>query len=143
VKWILSPFLAGALFAIGLAVSGMTNPHKVIGFLDLTGRRGPWDPSLAMVMVGAIAVYASAYWLSRRMLQKPMAAARFAIFHREDVDSRLLIGSAIFGIGWGLAGYCPGPALVSLATGGAQVIAFCAAMGAGFWVTKKLDARLG
>jgi uncharacterized protein len=131
-------FGSGLLFAIGLAISGMTNPAKVIAFLDVTGRRVPWDPSLALVMAGAIASYASAYWWSKRALRKPLLAPRFHEPSKRAIDRRLLLGAALFGVGWGLAGYCPGPAFVSLATGSASSIAFCAAMVVGFWITRKV-----
>jgi uncharacterized protein len=134
-------FGAGLVFAIGLAISGMTNPAKVIAFLDVTGQRVPWDPSLALVMAGAIASYASAYWWSKRALRKPLLAASFSEPSNRGVDRRLLLGAAIFGVGWGLAGYCPGPAFVSLATGSAAALAFCAAMVAGFWITRSFDQR--
>ena len=130
---------SGLLFAIGLAVSGMTNPAKVIAFLDVTGRRVPWDPSLALVMAGAIGSYASAYWWSKRALRKPLLAPRFHEPSNRKIDRRLLLGAAVFGVGWGLAGYCPGPAFVSLATGSASALAFCAAMAAGFWITRKVS----
>ena len=130
--------VSGLLFAIGLAVSGMTDPAKVIAFLDVTGRRVPWDPSLALVMAGAIASYASAYWWSKRALRKPLLAPRFHEPSNRTIDGRLLLGAAVFGVGWGLAGYCPGPAFVSLATGSASALAFCAAMAAGFWITRKV-----
>ncbi len=131
--------LSGLLFAVGLAISGMTDPAKVIAFLDVTGQRVPWDPSLALVMAGAIASYASAYWWSKRALRKPLLAPSFAELNQGGLDRRLLGGAAIFGVGWGLAGYCPGPAIVSLATGSSTALAFCAAMAAGFWVTRRAE----
>jgi uncharacterized membrane protein YedE/YeeE len=131
-------FASGLLFAVGLAVAGMTDPSKVIAFLDVTGRRVPWDPALALVMMGAIAAYASAYWWSRRALRRPLLADRFTE-PRSGIEGRLLGGAALFGVGWGLAGYCPGPAVVSLATGSAAAFAFCAAMAAGFWITRRVD----
>ncbi len=130
--------VCGLLFALGLAIAGMTDPAKVIAFLDLTGQRVAWDPALALVMCGAIAAYSAAYWWSRKALRKPLLAPSFADLRRGELDRRLLGGAALFGVGWGLAGYCPGPAVVSLATGSAQAIAFCAAMAAGFWLTRKL-----
>lgn len=130
-------FVSGVLFAIGLAVSGMTRPAKVIGFLDLAGQ---WDPSLAWVMAGAIAVYATAYWFSRRMT-KPIHAKSFTLPARGTVDAKLIAGSLVFGAGWGLAGFCPGPAIVSAASGASQSVAFCVAMAFGFWVTRAIDGR--
>lgn len=128
--------LAGALFAVGLGVSGMTQPSRVTGFLDVAG---DWDPSLAFVMVGAISVHFIAYrvvgWQQRaaaaRAPRFPLLADRISLPTRTGVDARLLGGAALFGVGWGLAGYCPGPALVSLATGSGVVLAFVLAMAAG------------
>ncbi len=131
-------FLSGTLFAIGLAVSKMTCPGKVIGFLDLAGK---WDPSLAYVMVGAIAVYATTYWLSRRM-PKPIGADSFNVPARGRLDAKLIAGALVFGGGWGLAGFCPGPAFVSAGGGASQPVVFCVAMVLGFWVTRAVDGRI-
>jgi uncharacterized protein len=130
VKTSLTSFLAGIIFALGLGISGMTRPIKVIGFLDFFGN---WDPSLAFVMVGAIAVY---FVANRRRLAmpSPLLTAKFAIPTRSDLDASLIIGAAIFGIGWGLSGFCPGPALTSLASGALPVIIFVAAMAAGIYL---------
>lgn len=106
-------FVAGLLFALGLVVSGMTQPSKVIGFLDVFGA---WDPSLALVMVGAIAVHLT--WLrATRRWSKPVCAPAFQGPSQRSIDARLVTGAATFGVGWGLAGYCPGPALTSLFAG--------------------------
>jgi uncharacterized membrane protein YedE/YeeE len=123
----LGPFIAGLLFALGLGLSGMTDARKVIGFLDLTGA---WDASLALVMVGAIAVHATFLRLANR---RPPALGEdgCAAPGGSPVDPALLAGAALFGVGWGLAGYCPGPAIVSLATGSVRVIVFVLAMLAG------------
>jgi uncharacterized membrane protein YedE/YeeE len=123
----LGAFLSGATFALGLGISGMTRPGKVLAFLDV---RGAWDPSLAFVMLGAIATHAL---LLRPILagRAPLLAPRFALPTRRDVDSRLVGGEALFGIGWGLAGFCPGPAVTSLAGGRAEPLLFVAAMVAG------------
>ncbi len=102
-------FVCGLVFAVGLAVAGMTQPGKVLGFLDLFG--GAWDPSLAFVMVGAIGVYATVRALAPR---RPLFAAAYPELRRRGVDRRLVAGSLLFGIGWGLIGYCPGPAVVAL-----------------------------
>jgi len=136
-RW-LTPLASGLLFAIGLALSGMTDPEKVLGFLDVIGQ---WDPSLAFVMLGAISVYSSVYWIGRRKLATPIAAESFPVLEQSTIDRRLLVGSVIFGLGWGLAGYCPGPALVSAASGASQAILFCLAMVAGLWATKALQVR--
>lgn len=122
---------AGALFGLGLAVSGMTNPDKVLNFLDLAGR---WDPSLALVMGGALLVSVPGFALIRR--HRPDACAAPAYQH---VDTRLLAGSALFGIGWGIAGYCPGPALANLAHAG-EAIAFVGAMLAGSQLARLLPS---
>ncbi|WP_373375827.1 DUF6691 family protein [Cupriavidus nantongensis] len=132
--------LAGLVFGIGLIVSGMANPAKVLGFLDLAGA---WDPSLAFVMAGAIGVGVVAFALARRrqrsLLGLPMQWPALAA-----VTPRLLLGSAAFGIGWGLAGFCPGPALVALGAGYAKAWGFVAAMLAGmalFEVAEALTRR--
>ena len=134
-------FLAGLLFSVGLIVSGMANPRKVLGFLDLAGR---WDPSLAFVRVGAIGVAVVAFaWAKRRTrswlglpIQWPAARA---------ITVRLVAGSAVFGIGWGLAGFCPGPALVSIGLGSVKGIAFVVAMLVGMalfeWIERARKVR--
>lgn len=119
--------LAGALFGLGMIVSGMVNPAKVIGFLDLAGN---WDPTLALVMGGALAVTIPAFRLVGQC-QRPFCADRFHLPDKRALDARLIAGSAIFGVGWGLAGVCPGPALVATASGLAPVLGFVAAMVAG------------
>jgi uncharacterized protein len=129
-KATLISFFSGIVFALGLGISGMTRPTKVIGFLDFFGN---WDASLAFVMIGAIGVYFVAYRLSRTM-PAPLLAARFALPTRVDLDARLVTGAAIFGAGWGLGGFCPGPALVSLASGAAPVFVFVAAMALGTYL---------
>jgi len=126
---VLVALVSGLLFGAGLAVSAMVNPAKVIGFLDLAGA---WDPSLAFVLGGAVAVWAAAYQVSRRM-QAPLLAVSFAIPKRSDIDARLVGGAALFGVGWGLAGYCPGPAVSSLALGRWEPAVFMAAMLAGMF----------
>lgn len=116
---LIAAFAAGLIFGIGLIVSGMADPAKVLNFLDVAGQ---FDPSLAFVMAGAVAVAATGYWL---VLQrpKPLAASKFNLPAKSEIDTPLVAGAAIFGIGWGLAGFCPGPALVSLGIGseGARV----------------------
>ena len=129
--------LAGLLFGLGLALAGMTLPSRVLGFLDMAGA---WDPSLALVMVGAIAVHAA---LGRviRGREKPLFEARFHLPTRADIDRRLVTGAALFGVGWGLVGLCPGPALVSAATGAPWAVVFVTAMAAGMVAQRKLDGR--
>jgi uncharacterized protein len=135
-KSLVTSFISGVVFALGLGISGMTRPVKVIGFLDFFG---PWDASLAFVMVGAIAVYFAAYRWSRTM-PSPLLAPDFSLPKRSDLDSKLIVGAAIFGVGWGLSGFCPGPALTSLASGAPAVVIFVAAMVLGMyihgWVTE-------
>jgi uncharacterized protein len=126
---------AGALFGLGLAVSGMVSPAKIIGFLDFVG---DWDPTLAFVMGGALLVTIPAFRLILRR-PRPVLADEFDLPTKKEVDSRLLAGSAIFGIGWGLAGFCPGPAVTALASGLAPVFAFVAAMVAGMAVYKWIS----
>jgi len=118
-------FLGGLLFGIGLALSGMTQPAKIVGFFDFAGS---WDPSLAFVMLGATAVYTPFYRWATRTWQKPVWAPKFLLPTRRDVDWRLLTGSAMFGVGWGLGGYCPGPAFTSLGAGSKEALVFTAAM---------------
>jgi uncharacterized protein len=115
-----SAYLGGLIFAIGLGVSGMTDANKVIDFLNLAGE---WDPSLAFVMVGAISVH---FILNRFILRKksPIFAQRFYIPTRRDITAQLIIGSAFFGIGWGLSGFCPGPGLVSMIGSGYPAFTF-------------------
>jgi hypothetical protein len=117
-------YLSGLLFGVGLALSGMTRPDKVVGFLDVGGA---WDPSLAMVMGGAVVVYAVLFRLARRM-DKPVAAEQFPKIVHARVDGRLVTGAALFGAGWGLAGVCPGPGLVSLGGATQMALVFVPAM---------------
>ncbi|KQQ18464.1 DUF6691 family protein [Methylorubrum extorquens] len=119
-----SAFVVGLLFGLGLLVSGMANPAKVLAFLDLTGR---WDPSLAFVMAGAVAVSAAGTFVARRR-GRPLLASRLEIPTRRDLDPRLLAGAAVFGVGWGLVGLCPGPALTLLTVAPAPAATFVAAM---------------
>lgn len=132
-------FVSGALFALGLSLSGMTEPARVIGFLDITGA---WDPSLAFVMGGAVSVYALLYRLIVRRLDQPLVADAFHLPTRARPDTKLLVGAALFGAGWGLAGLCPGPALVALGAGKLEAALFTLAMIAGSWLASALP-RLG
>jgi uncharacterized protein len=124
---IVSAFASGLLFGLGLIVSEMVNPAKVLAFLDVFG---DWDPSLAFVMGGAVVVSWLGYVMAKRR-GAPLFAPRLEIPLRRDVDLRLIGGAALFGVGWGLAGLCPGPALTALVFGPWQVFAFVAAMIAG------------
>ena len=134
-KALLSSFAAGLLFAIGLGVSGMTQADKVIGFLDLVDG---WDPSLAFVMGGAIGVHLIFYRLVLK-LESPVFGAHFGIPSRTDIDGRLVGGAALFGIGWALGGYCPGPGLVSAATGASNALVFVATLTAGMLLFHLVD----
>lgn len=120
---------AGILFGVGLVVSGMTEPHKVSGFLDVTGA---WDPSLALVMVGAIGVHL----VTRRLIVRrpaPIDGAQFEEPKATKIDAPLVVGAAIFGVGWGLGGYCPGPAIVTLGSGSLDGVVFVTTMSLGIW----------
>lgn len=125
---------AGILFALGLIVSQMVNPAKVLNFLDVAGT---WDPTLAFVMGGALLVTIPAFRLILRR-PHPLFGQRFYIPDRSDIDKRLIIGAILFGIGWGIAGLCPGPALTALATGSMPVVGFVVAMAAGALLYKWL-----
>ena len=134
----LSEFLVGLLFGWGLLISGMTDPGKVIGFLDLAGA---WDPSLALVMGGAIAVGLFAFGAAKKRTSNFLGGALHLPTSR-DIDKRLLLGSLLFGAGWGLAGFCPGPGIVSVAAGQPKAAVFVVAMIAGMLVFEWID-RLG
>ena len=116
---ILSALFAGFLFGLGLATSGMTQPGKVLGFLDVTGA---WDPSLGFVMGGALAIFAPAYFFTKRRRSKPVFVEHFDLPKKTEITPRLIVGAAIFGAGWGLAGFCPGTAITTLPTGSAPVL---------------------
>jgi uncharacterized membrane protein YedE/YeeE len=130
---------AGVLFGLGLAISGMMNPAKVVGFLDVAGG---WDPTLAFVMGGALLVTIPAFRIILGR-PRPILADGFALPTASALDGRLLGGGALFGVGWGLSGFCPGPAVAALVTGLAPVVAFVAAMAAGMvlyaWVFERPD----
>jgi uncharacterized membrane protein YedE/YeeE len=134
----LSEFFVGLLFGWGLLISGMTDPGKVIGFLDLAGS---WDPSLALVMGGAIAVGFFAFAAAKKRTSSFFGGALHLPTSR-DIDKRLLLGSLLFGAGWGLAGFCPGPGIVSMAAGQPKAAVFVVAMIAGMLVFEWID-RLG
>lgn len=128
---------AGLLFGLGLTISGMINPAKVVGFLDIAGN---WDPSLALVMGAAVPVAALGFALGKRR-GSPFFAGGFAMPARTDVSLRLVGGAGIFGIGWGLVGYCPGPALASLTVGGWKSVVFVVAMLVGMAAFTVFDSR--
>ena len=125
----ISAFFAGLLFSIGLLLSGMANPDKVLAFLDLFGN---WDPSLALVMGGAIAVGLPLFTVAKRHPHAVLGAP-IALPSRRDIDRRLVLGSLTFGVGWGLAGFCPGPGLVTRGALRPEAAVFVAAMLAGMW----------
>ena len=129
--------LSGLVFGLGLIASGMTNPAKVKGFLDLFGA---WDPSLALVMGGAIAVGALAFAAARRR-PRSWSGDAISIPANSAIDARLVGGGVLFGIGWGIAGFCPGPALVALAAGAPAAWLFVPAMLLGMWVHDRFLAR--
>jgi uncharacterized membrane protein YedE/YeeE len=130
----ISALFCGVLFGVGLSLGGMTDPAKVVAFLDLAGH---WDPSLAFVMGGALLLTTPAFRYLLR-LKRPMFEDRFVLPTKQDLDFNLLAGSSLFGIGWGITGLCPGPAIVSLATGIPQFFAFVAAMIAGMWLSDRV-----
>jgi uncharacterized protein len=138
-KTVVVAALAGAVFAIGLVVSGMTVPAKITAFLDLGGE---WDPTLALVMLGAIAVYAPIVRIAQHR-RRPLLSERFHWPTLRAIDARLVGGAAIFGVGWGLSGYCPGPALTSIGSGAASALVFVAAMIAGMAITRAVDRPRG
>jgi uncharacterized membrane protein YedE/YeeE len=130
----LAALLSGAIFGLGLAVSGMMNPAKVISFLDVTG---DWDPTLAFVMGGALLVTVPAFRIISKR-QRPVLADGFELPRKSAVDARLVGGAALFGVGWGLVGFCPGPAVAALATGLTPVFVFVAAMISGMAIHRQL-----
>ena len=132
---VLMALLAGLVFGLGLIMSGMTDPSKVIGFLDLAGQ---WDPSLAFVMGGAILVGVIAFRFAATRSQAILGGS-MRLPTARHIDRRLILGGLAFGVGWGLAGYCPGPALASLATGGIKPLIFTVAMLAGMVIFEIHD----
>lgn len=132
---LLPPLLSGTLFGAGLALGGMTNPERVRGFLDLFG---DWDPTLAFVMGGAVIVMAIA-WRFREHIDHPLFAEKFSLPDRSDLTGRLIFGSALFGIGWGIAGLCPGPGIAALVIEPASAAIFVAAMIAGMGIVRLLE----
>jgi uncharacterized membrane protein YedE/YeeE len=133
----LSEFAVGLLFGLGLLISGMTDPGKVLGFLDLAGA---WDPSLALVMGGAIAVGFFAFGSAKKRTTSFLGGA-LHLPTAKDIDKRLVIGGLRYGAGWGLAGFCPGPGIVTMATGEPKAAVFVAAMIAGMLVFQFTDRK--
>lgn len=140
--WIIAPLLCGLIFGAGLLISGMVQPTKVLGFLDIFGA---WDPSLAVVMAAALAVSVPGFVLARRR-ERPWLAGQYFWPSKSGIDLALVVGAGLFGVGWGLVGLCPGPALESLATLSPGVIVFVVAMAAGtiahdMWQQSRLTAQ--
>ena len=135
---ILTSLIAGLIFGIGLVISGMMNPAKILNFLDLFGT---FDPSLIFVMGGAVVVTFVGYRLVLGR-GRPILAERFSLPTAKDVDAPLVAGSALFGLGWGLSGFCPGPALTALPLLQSGTLAFIPAMVAGLWITQSVRGRL-
>ncbi|MCK9605355.1 MAG: YeeE/YedE family protein [Methylomonas sp.] len=128
---------AGVIFGLGLTISQMTNPDKVLSFLDIAGN---WDPSLALVMVGALAVAVAGFRWTRQH-EKPVFGSRFHITLKTTLDKPLLAGAGLFGIGWGMTGYCPGPAFASLALGNQEAVIMVTSIYAGFWAAGLLQEK--
>lgn len=135
--YVFASLLAGLVFGLGLIVSGMANPAKVLGFLDLAGA---WDPSLALVMAGAIGVGLVAFIFARGRTHS-LLGAEMEMPRTRNIDRRLVGGALLFGIGWGVAGFCPGPALVALGMGQIKAVVFVAAMLAGMGLFELLERR--
>jgi uncharacterized membrane protein YedE/YeeE len=133
---IISAFASGLLFGLGLIISRMVDPAKVLGFLDIFGN---WDPSLALVMGGAVVVSSIGYAVAKRR-GFPLLAPRIEVPNRRDLDPRLLTGAGLFGVGWGLVGLCPGPALTALSFGPLPILVFVAAMIAGMILFQALSS---
>ena len=134
-------FVIGLIFGLGLLISGMSDPAKVLNFLDFAGiGSGSWDPSLAFVMAGAIAVtFAGFAWVLR--WPQPLLGERFHLPSRQELDLRIISGPAVFGVGWGLAGFCPGPAFTALGFGSRAAVVFVAAMLVGMFFARWLANR--
>ncbi|TWO70079.1 YeeE/YedE family protein [Caenimonas sedimenti] len=135
--YIFTSLLAGLVFGVGLIVSGMANPAKVLGFLDLAGR---WDPSLALVMAGAISVGLISFAVAKRRTQS-FLGTEMKLPKSRDIDRRLVGGGLLFGIGWGVAGFCPGPAVVALGMGEAKAVVFVVAMLVGMGIFELLERK--
>lgn len=131
---IIFAFIAGLLMSAGIAYSQMIDPNKVLGYLTLNAN---WDPSLILVMAAALAVYSAGYWLFIGK-GKPVFAQSFSLPTKTTLDKPLLIGALLFGAGWGLAGYCPGPALAAVSSGSQGTLVFIAAMVTGWYISRKL-----
>jgi len=134
---ILSAFSAGILLGLGLCISAMTNPQKVLSFLDITGS---WDPSLALVLISAVMIAFIGYQLTR-LMKKPVFETKFQFPHRSDIDLHLIGGATLFGIGWGLVGLCPGPGLLLIFTSPASALWFVPALLLGLWIGRPMHRK--
>lgn len=130
--------ISGLLFGLGMMVSGMVDPVRVTGFLDFAGQ---WDPSLAFVMGGAIAVFMPVYFLVIRKMEKPVCETDFRLSQKTSIDAPLVGGSVLFGIGWGIAGICPGPAVTSLSGGNFGLLLFVVSMLVGIWLGCQIQSK--
>lgn len=138
-KNIIIAFIVGIMFAVGLNISGMTQPQKVVGFLDLFKN---WDASLIFVMVGAILVHSAYYFFVKPKFKKPQFAVSYQVPTRSDITASLIIGAVLFGIGWGLGGYCPGPGITAMATFSKNSIVFVAAMLVGMAIYRAFENKI-
>lgn len=134
----IAALVVGFIFALGLGLAGMTQPQKVVGFLDIFGN---WDPSLMFVMVGAIGVHFVTYRLIRKR-QSPLLSGQWHVPTKKEITAPLLIGAVMFGVGWGLAGFCPGPAVAALASLSVKPFVFVLSMVAGMLIFRVVDRRL-
>lgn len=131
------PLISGLLFGLGLAISNMVNPQRVLAFLDIFGT---WDPTLAFVMGGALLItIPGSYFVLKR--EKPLFAQTFNLPTKENIDLSLIFGAIVFGLGWGLAGLCPGPAIAALVSLDLNIVLFCVVMLASWWLTDKLITK--
>lgn len=134
---IIAAFVVGIIFGLGLILSGMTQPQKVISFLDVVGK---WDPSLMFVMLSAIPVHFLSYkWIANK--ESPLLDVKWHYPRKTEITKPLIIGSILFGMGWGLGGFCPGPGIVALGSGSKNVIIFIVTMLLGMWLFKKVEER--
>ena len=130
--------LSGIIFGLGLTISGMVNPQKVLGFLNLFGE---WDPSLIFVMVGAIIIFAPLHFIFKRK-SRPIFAKEFQIINNRNIDNKLLFGAGLFGVGWGLAGLCPGPAIASISFLNPSSLIFVLFMFVGFFIANRIEKNI-
>lgn len=135
----LSALIIGGIFGIGIAISGMANPAKVLNFFDIAGT---WDPSLIFVMGGALVTAAIGYRIVFGTRSEPVLEARFSVPTNRNIDTRLIAGSAVFGVGWGIAGFCPGGAIPAIGLGYSETFVFMIAMIAGIVAARLLNTRL-